>query len=96
MDNLRGGNPFGCISGIHYQLCLFHDLGVIVNRVISDYDNAVEIGDPLHWCTRHVELILTTPTDKREERGVVFNICAALLQQLNNCQGRRLTDVITE
>src|ERR1039458_1999257 len=74
-DDITGHNSHGCVAGIHHQLCLVDDRGIVVLRVVGDDDDAVELRNLVERRAGHIERILTAATDGGE-KGSLYSTWA--------------------
>ena len=91
---MSGCNALGGIASVYDQLRLLHDVGEIILGVVGDDYHAVEFGYSFQWRAGHIELIFAPMADRGKKRIVVFDVSTQLLQQFDNGQRWRLSQVV--
>src|ERR1035437_6442627 len=87
-------NAVGGISCVNYQLSFVDNLLVIVSAVVGHDQHAIIASDVFQGSGGHVQVVVPSFANRREEWIVIVYLCATLAQQLDDRQRRRFTQIV--
>src|ERR1022692_633888 len=94
MHYLGTVNPLGCVAGVDDQLSFADNLAVVVVGVIGDDHDAVVLAQLVQFGPLHLQIVLSSLSNKREVGIVVADLSAFLLQQFDDGERGRLAQII--
>ncbi len=83
-------NPPSSVAGVDHQFGLFHDLPVVVVRVVGHDDDAVILSQILQLRALHLQIIFPALANEREVGIVIADLGSIFLQKFDNGERRRL------